>query len=753
MSDESTAKEANVFKQYRTSDSPDSYLENINLKQIDETKATRRPTNRQDDQKDLEKDLERQHLFSDRTRSRTNNDRSSSKLDFNTQHAGKLIREEDARQAANGQINVDSNKEIKNEPPTSNNDHRRTSSSVSSTRRRLPAHQQTAEAILNPQFKNYSFLGKALVSKSNQSSSISTIFPVEQRTNGRSILEKQLAWYELVGITMFNLLGSSLAREPSASSIQNSNKKLANARRTANATVVRTTETTKIQSNRIETTLSRPSSVDHGVKHDTRLLNEQLDTESNSDPTLKNHFERRLPQCIIIGVRKAGTRAVLEYLTLNDQIKKADNEVHFFDNDERYAFGLDYYRNQMPLTASGQIITIEKSPAYFVTATVPERIKAMNASIKLILIIRDPVIRLISDYTQLLHNKLLKLDDLMRTSGGLNRQPFEEQQKPNHLFKFPIDKEKQQKNVHLEKQEQQPVYELTSRTTNEQSAFVVASGGGGVGEQRNNSEQNEKKIEKRQQQHINFPATTDYWNRIGSEPDYRKTDQLDEVVDEQEDDTFVSLPIVKRQLQDAELNKISNWSTMSNEERNRIGKSIDFNKHESNRTSSKLIDSTRTSKLKSTMHRNVHETFGKQLRTKPIRKRKINRQRADSKSKANRISREANQNTDEEDEQYKTYRELNADDEDMEPGAMEYSDSEKKMRQSTHQPDRLKQQSTMTTIEQVMRNREDDEDDYHNWNIPRFEELVIRNGEVNTNYKPVKTSIYSLYMDNWLKVS
>ncbi|XP_049540799.1 heparan sulfate glucosamine 3-O-sulfotransferase 5 [Anopheles darlingi] len=115
------------------------------------------------------------------------------------------------------------------------------------------------------------------------------------------------------------------------------------------------------------------------------------------------HFpktSRRLPQCLIIGVRKCGTRALLEMLYLHPRIQKAAGEVHFFDRDENYLKGLEWYRKKMPHSFRGQI-TIEKSPSYFVTPEVPERVRAMNASIKLLLIVREPVTRAISDYTQL----------------------------------------------------------------------------------------------------------------------------------------------------------------------------------------------------------------------------------------------------------------------------------------------------------------------------------------------------------------
>jgi hypothetical protein len=53
----------------------------------------------------------------------------------------------------------------------------------------------------------------------------------------------------------------------------------------------------------------------------------------------------------------------------------------------------------MPKTHDGQL-TIEKTPRYFITKEVPERIYNMSKSIKLILVVRNPVTRAISDFTQ-----------------------------------------------------------------------------------------------------------------------------------------------------------------------------------------------------------------------------------------------------------------------------------------------------------------------------------------------------------------
>ncbi|GFS60577.1 heparan sulfate glucosamine 3-O-sulfotransferase 5 [Nephila pilipes] len=129
--------------------------------------------------------------------------------------------------------------------------------------------------------------------------------------------------------------------------------------------------------------------------------------ESMRDRVRFPRTKRRLPQCIIIGVRKCGTRALLEFLNLHPSIQKASDEVHFFDEDDKYSLGLEWYRRRMPYSFADQI-TIEKSPAYFITESAPARIRAMNASVKLLLIVRDPVTRLISDYAQLAANKARK---------------------------------------------------------------------------------------------------------------------------------------------------------------------------------------------------------------------------------------------------------------------------------------------------------------------------------------------------------
>ncbi|CAM9307248.1 unnamed protein product [Lampetra fluviatilis] len=109
---------------------------------------------------------------------------------------------------------------------------------------------------------------------------------------------------------------------------------------------------------------------------------------------------KRLPQALIIGVKKGGTRALLEALRLHPAVRALGAEAHFFDRN--YERGLEWYRGLMPPTEPGQI-TMEKTPSYFVTREAPARIRAMGGGrTKLLVVVRDPVTRAVSDYAQTL---------------------------------------------------------------------------------------------------------------------------------------------------------------------------------------------------------------------------------------------------------------------------------------------------------------------------------------------------------------
>ena len=151
-------------------------------------------------------------------------------------------------------------------------------------------------------------------------------------------------------------------------------------------------------------------------------------TTWNSDTTEKivgEDLKKRLPKAIIIGSNKSGTRALLVILKMHPDIKACPDEVHFFNREENYLLGLEWYRARMPKSTEDQL-TIEKSPAYFTTRKVPERVYNMSKNIKLLVIVKDPTIRAISEYTQLAlkpNSSLPQFEDYVTTKqNNVNKE-------------------------------------------------------------------------------------------------------------------------------------------------------------------------------------------------------------------------------------------------------------------------------------------------------------------------------------------
>jgi hypothetical protein len=163
---------------------------------------------------------------------------------------------------------------------------------------------------------------------------------------------------------------------------------------------------------------------------------------------------KRLPNAIIIGVKKSGTYALIRYLSINPQIKAALkinncelNEIHYFDNDINYLFkGKKWYKEQMPnicqnmsdnntfdrLSDSSNFVVIEKTPGYFRNQIVPKRMFTFDPNLKLILITRDPVRRIQSELTHCdtrqrkfkLERKCLKANDFFENLFNATNNNF-----------------------------------------------------------------------------------------------------------------------------------------------------------------------------------------------------------------------------------------------------------------------------------------------------------------------------------------
>ena len=102
------------------------------------------------------------------------------------------------------------------------------------------------------------------------------------------------------------------------------------------------------------------------------------------------------PDAILIGVLKSGTFALKKFLSLHPDIVVAGQEMNFFNRE--YYKGLDYYLQQLPNRTRADQVLIEKSPSYFRSQRVPQRMLKMRPDLRVLLIVREPVERMVSQY-------------------------------------------------------------------------------------------------------------------------------------------------------------------------------------------------------------------------------------------------------------------------------------------------------------------------------------------------------------------
>ena len=131
--------------------------------------------------------------------------------------------------------------------------------------------------------------------------------------------------------------------------------------------------------------------INEGIVQD-KVIGLKYATQNTTDV-----LARRFPDAIIIGGKKCGTTVLRQMLSHHPLIKISNKEIFYFSNSDRYKLGISWYINQMPLTKEGEL-TLEKSPQYFTSTVAPERLKRVSTDVKLMLILRNPLSRSISDY-------------------------------------------------------------------------------------------------------------------------------------------------------------------------------------------------------------------------------------------------------------------------------------------------------------------------------------------------------------------
>lgn len=85
------------------------------------------------------------------------------------------------------------------------------------------------------------------------------------------------------------------------------------------------------------------SSQEPDARSASRVSFQLSDLSPSNNMSIANNFgSKKFPQAIIIGVKKGGTRALLEFLRIHPDVRAVGSEPHFFDRF--YDKGLEWYR-------------------------------------------------------------------------------------------------------------------------------------------------------------------------------------------------------------------------------------------------------------------------------------------------------------------------------------------------------------------------------------------------------------------------
>lgn len=172
------------------------------------------------------------------------------------------------------------------------------------------------------------------------------------------------------------------------------------------------------------------------------VINEMIQNIKNIANELKldriKFFNKgKLPDFVIIGVQKCGTTTLERNLSKHPEIYMTEychpgssREVHFFDTN--YQKGVDWYKSLFK-DSNGRICG-EKTPKYITNKLYMERLYSTIPDAKLIISLRDPVKRLISQVN--MRKKRfpdLKLEDVLNDDEYMGRGFYYSQIKNNVL--------------------------------------------------------------------------------------------------------------------------------------------------------------------------------------------------------------------------------------------------------------------------------------------------------------------------------
>ena len=159
----------------------------------------------------------------------------------------------------------------------------------------------------------------------------------------------------------------------------------------------------------------------------------QEDTGKMPVPQNWNLKPVKVPNFIIIGCQRCGTTSLYTYLAQHPQIlTPIKKEMDFFS--WHFDRGIDWYLAHFPPMPPGeQFLTGEASPSYFDSREAPERLYSLFPEAKLIVLLRNPVDRAISQF--------YRLTDLNWEARSLDRVISDEIERLNQNPEYIIGEE------------------------------------------------------------------------------------------------------------------------------------------------------------------------------------------------------------------------------------------------------------------------------------------------------------------------
>ncbi len=147
---------------------------------------------------------------------------------------------------------------------------------------------------------------------------------------------------------------------------------------------------------------------------------------NNSDLAKLNwaRKKQKAPNFIIIGAAKCGTSSLFAYIQKHPQVLLPyKKEINFFN--KHFDKGIDWYLSHFPvITDSENFITGEATTQYIFTPEVERRIYNSFADVKIIIMLRDPIDRTISDYYHHVNRGLetRSIETIIKTTQELLKQ-------------------------------------------------------------------------------------------------------------------------------------------------------------------------------------------------------------------------------------------------------------------------------------------------------------------------------------------